>query len=73
MPPISSEMFVRALTRVGFVIYRASASSTILERGTRAIVVPARRRLAAEIVGDLRRMAGLTWREIDELLRDESE
>jgi len=71
MPSISSDTFVRALTRAGFVIYRASAAATILERGSRAVVVPARRRLAADIIADLRRMAGLTWREIDDLIREE--
>ena len=71
MPSISSDTFVRVLVRAGFVIYRASTAATILERGSRAVVVPSRRRLAADIISDLRRMAGLTWREIDDLIREE--
>ena len=67
---ISSDAFVRALTRAGFVIYRRAPPATILERGTRAVVVPERLRLSVDVLSDLRKMAGLTWREIDALLGD---
>lgn len=70
MRSISSDSFVRLLMRAGFVIYRETLESTILERGTRAIVVAARPRLPLEVLLDLRKMAGLTWREIDALLAD---
>lgn len=70
MRPISSDAFIRALTRSGFVIYRQAAASTILERGTRAVVVPEGARLAPDVLFDLRRMAGLTWREVEALLGD---
>lgn len=65
---MSSDAFVAALCRTGFVIYHQGPEGTILERGTRAVVVPARARLEADEVGDLRRMAGITWREFDSMM-----
>jgi hypothetical protein len=70
MRAISSDTFIRALTRAGFVVYRQAPLATILERGTRAVVVPDRARLPADVLADLRRMAGLTWREVEALLGD---
>jgi len=70
MRSISSAVFIRALTRAGFVIYRRAPAATILERGTRAVVVPERARLSLDVLFDLRRMAGLTWREVEALLGD---
>jgi hypothetical protein len=69
---ISSDVFIHALTRAGFVIYRRAPPSTILERGTRAVVVPERARLSLDVLSDLRKMAGLTWREVEALLGDSS-
>lgn len=65
---MSSDAFVAALCRTGFVIYHQGPEGTILERGTRAVVVPARARLEDDEVGDLRRMAGITWREFDSMM-----
>jgi hypothetical protein len=65
-----SEHFVAALCRAGFVVYRRAAQATILERGARAVVVPTREWLAPEVVSDLRRIAGVTWRDFDALLAD---
>lgn len=70
MSPISSDAFVEALSRAGFVVYRREPGATILERGLRAVVVPWRRSLTPDILLDLRRMAGLTLREIESLLRE---
>lgn len=67
---IQSEALVRALCRVGFIIYRRSEQATILERGARAVVVPTRDELEEHVVADLRKMAGLPWRELDSLLAD---
>jgi hypothetical protein len=67
---MSSESFVRILTRVGFVVYRSGPPATLLERGTRAVVVPERTRLSPDVVFDLRKMAGLTWRELETLVAD---
>ncbi|WP_146649244.1 hypothetical protein [Labilithrix luteola] len=65
---MSSDAFVAALCRTGFVIYHKGPEGTILERGTRAVVVPSREWLEADEVGDLRRMAGITWREFDAMI-----
>jgi hypothetical protein len=70
MLAMSSDTFVRILMRVGFVIYRPGPPATILERGTRAVVVPERARLSPDVVIDLRKMAGLTWRELEALVDD---
>jgi hypothetical protein len=64
----ASEDFVAALCRAGFVVYRRADEATILERGARAVVVPTRAWLEPEVVSDLRRMAGVSWRDFDELL-----
>jgi hypothetical protein len=63
-----SEDLVAAFCRAGFVIYRRAAAATILERGSRAVVVPSRTWLEAEVVTDLRRIAGVPWRDLDALL-----
>jgi hypothetical protein len=65
---ISSDTFVEALSRVGFIVYRRTPEATILERGTRAVVVPTRQRLEGHLLGDLRRMSGVRWSELRELL-----
>jgi hypothetical protein len=70
MLAMSSETFVRILTSAGFVVYRSGPPTTILERGTRAVVVPERARLSPDVVLDLRKMAGLTWRELETLAAD---
>ena len=67
-----SEDLVAALCRAGFVVYRRADNGTILERGTRAVVVPTRRMLAPEVVTDLRRIAGVSWRDLDALLHGET-
>lgn len=55
MLAMSSDSFRRILMRVGFVVYRHGPPATILERGTRAVVVPERARLAPDVVLDLRK------------------
>lgn len=68
MARISSDAFVRALTHAGFAVYRRTPQATILERGGRAVAVRNLAVLGCEAVMDLRRMAGLTWEELDAAL-----
>lgn len=56
---------MRALSRAGFAIYRQTADATILERGLRAVTVRTCSALDGGVLMDLRRMAGLSWRELD--------
>ncbi len=72
MRTISSDTFVNALSRAGFVVFRQTAEATILERGPRAVVVPTRERLEDDLLVDLRRMSGVRWQDLDELLAAEA-
>lgn len=65
MTTISSEVFVQALCVAGFAIYRSTSEATILERGGRAVTIPTCPVLDSTVVMDLRRMAGLSLRELD--------
>jgi hypothetical protein len=68
MRRISSEAFVEALSAVGFAVYRRTPEATILERGLRAVTIRTSSVLDAEVLVDLRRMAGLSWQELDDAL-----
>lgn len=49
----------------GFAVYRSTPEATILERGARAVTVQTSAELDCAAIMDLRRMAGLTWQELD--------
>jgi hypothetical protein len=65
---ISSEVFVRALMLEGFAVFRQTSQATILERGFRAVAVRHGTALGSQALMDLRRMAGLSWQELDAAL-----
>jgi len=65
---ISSARLVDALLRGGFEVFRVDRHGTILERGTRAVVIPHGGRLRRDVVDDLRKIAGVTLPELEELL-----
>jgi hypothetical protein len=65
MKRTSSETIVRALLLAGFRVYRRDADATILERGLRAVTVRTRAEVPADVLMDLRRMAGLSWQDLD--------
>ncbi len=65
---ISSKAFVRALAAAGFTVYRRTRESTILERGIRAVAIRTCAELDGAVIMDLRRMAGLSWQELDAAL-----
>jgi hypothetical protein len=68
MARISSECLVRALSRAGFKVFRRTPESTILERGLRAVAIRTRAEVGCEVLIDVRRMAGLSWQEMDAAL-----
>lgn len=68
---IRSEDVVAALVRSGFAIFRRDPVGTILERGSRAVIVPCRSRLTWFDVASVRRMAGLKHGELLGLLGDQ--
>lgn len=70
---MSSEMLVRALVWAGFSVYRNTPESIILERGIRAVAVPARKHVRDAQLMDVRRMAGLSWQELDTALSQTKE
>ncbi len=66
---IRSDDVVGALVRGGFTVFRRDTAGTILERGLRAVVVPAARELSWSDLAALRRMAGIGHGELLTLLR----
>jgi hypothetical protein len=62
---LSSDQFVAALERAGFIVFKKTPDATILERGARAVVVPTRERMADDLIIDLRRMSGLSWTDLE--------
>jgi hypothetical protein len=68
MGHLSSDTLVRALGLAGFTVYRETREATILERGLRAVTVRRCTVLESGVLMDLRRMAGLSWRELDAAL-----
>jgi hypothetical protein len=68
MRRFSSDTLVRALGLAGFTVYRQTGEATILERGLRAVTVRSCAVLESEVLMDLRRMAGLSWLELDAAL-----
>jgi hypothetical protein len=68
---LSSERFIRALERGGFVVFRRDPIATILERGMRAVAVPNTSRLSPQTILMVRRMTGLSRAELDALLAND--
>src|SRR5688572_27418421 len=68
MRGVPSSRFIDALCHAGFTVYRHDHAGTILERDIRAVAVPNIEYLAPPVVSALRRMAGLTARELALLL-----
>jgi len=65
---VSSAHLVDALLRGGFELFRVDRHGTILERDGRAVVIPHGSRMPIDVVDELRKIAGLTSRELADLL-----
>jgi hypothetical protein len=65
---VSSAHVVDALLRGGFELFRVDRQGTILERDGRAVVIPHGARMAPDVVDELRKIAGLSARELADLL-----